>query len=727
MEIRVGPPTITIHADDQFCVCAANAEMSSTQEQGYFAADTRLVSGYRLKLGGTRAVLINSAATDHHSARFEFTNPPLVQPGGAALDAHSLHLRLDRTIGAGLHEDYDLTSYHHEPVELDLEVSIESDFADLFDVKAHRPLLRGTLQGSWDARSERLTVEYQNERFERGLVIDPAESSSAARYANGALLFRVVLPPRGHWHACLLWRPVLGGGPGVPPEHCHDLSGATGSPLLKRDWVNRATTFVTSSAVVTLTVAQAVDDLAGLRMHRRDPAPADGRDSADSWVPAAGVPWFVSLFGRDSLIVSLQTLSLSPRFAVASLNALAPLQADGYDDARDMQPGKISHEIRHGELAALRLIPHTPYYGTHDATTLYVLTAAEAWRWHGDRAALDRIRPHVERALAWIDKDGDPDGDGLQEYRTRAPHGYYNQGWKDSGDAIVYEDGQLAELPIALCEIQGLVVAAKRAWASVLDEVYGESGAAGRLRDQAARLAGAIETRFWWESEGTYYTGLDGNKQPIRSVTSNPGQLLWTGVVDPSRAALVARRLLAPDLWSGWGIRTLSDQHVAYNPFSYQLGSVWPHDNALIAAGFRHYGLDAEAARIARGLFAAAERFSGRRLPELFAGLQRDDGGFPVQYLGANVPQAWASGAVIHLMATLLGLSADAAKGVLRLKPALPAWLPQVRLEQLTVGTASADLIVDRTPAGTHLITVVRRDSDLAVIATETDDTPIPL
>lgn len=726
MEIRVGPPTITIHADDQFCVCAANAEMSSTQEQGYFAADTRLVSGYRLKLGGARAVLINSAATDHHSARFEFTNPALVQPNGAKLDANRIHLRLDRTIGAGIHEDYELTSYHGDPVELDLEVSIESDFADLFDVKAHQPLLRGSLQGSWDSRSERLTVDYQNERFERGLIIDPAESSSPARYANGGLLFRIVLEPRQRWHTCLLWRPVLDAAIGVPPERCHDLIGEIGKPEQKRNWVNRATTFLTSSALVTQTVGQAVDDLAGLRMHRHDPL-ASYAESADSWVPAAGVPWFVSLFGRDSLIVSLQTLALSPRFAVGSLNALAALQADGYDDARDMQPGKISHEIRHGELAALHLIPHTPYYGTHDATTLYVLVAAEAWRWHGDREALDLVRPHVDRALAWIDKDGDPDGDGLQEYQTRAPHGYYNQGWKDAEDAILDDDGEMTELPIALCEIQGLVVAAKRAWADVLDSVYGESAGAGRLRDQAARLTEAIETKFWWEAEGTYYTGLNGRKQPIRSVTSNPGQLLWTGVVDPGRARRVAARLLQPDLWSGWGVRTLSDRHVAYNPFSYQFGSVWPHDNALIAAGFRHYGLDAEAAQVARALFDAAERFSDRRLPELFAGLGRDDGGFPVQYLGANVPQAWASGAVIHLMATLLGLDADASAGVLRLRPALPDWLPQVRLEQLGVGTACADLTVERTAAGRHRVTVTDLDGDLTVIATESDDTPIPL
>jgi glycogen debranching enzyme len=718
MEIRVGPPTVTIHADDQFCVCAANAEMSSTLEQGYFAADTRLVSGYRLKLGRVRPVLLNSAAVGHHSARFEFTNPAIQQANGTSLAENCLHLRLDRTIGNGIHEDYDVTNYARDPIEIDLEISIESDFADLFDVKAHQPLLRGTMHSTWD--SQHLTVVYQNGAFARTLVIEPARCDAPAGYANGGLLFRIKLPPRGQWHACLLWRP----GDSTPPEWCHDMLGETGRHEIKRDWVSRATTFVTSSPLVTETVKQAVDDLAGLRMHRHDP----GAAGADEWVPAAGVPWFVSLFGRDSLIVSLQTLALSPRFAVGSLNALAELQADRYDDARDAQPGKISHEIRHGELASLKLIPHTPYYGTHEATTLYVLVAAAAWRWHGDREALDLVRPHVERALAWIDNDGDIDDDGLQEYQTRAPHGYVNQGWKDAWDAIKYDNGEMASLPIALCEIQGLVVMAKRAWADVLDQVYCDRAGATRLRDQAARLAEAIETKFWWADEGTYYLGLDGAKQPIRSVTSNPGQLLWTGAVDAGRAALVARRLLADDMWSGWGIRTLSDRHVAYNPFSYQLGSVWPHDNALIAAGFRNYGLDAEAAKIARGLFDAAERFSSRRLPELFAGLPRDDGAFPVQYLGANVPQAWASGAVIHLIAILLGLDADAQAGpTVRVRPALPDWLTQVRLDGLTVGNASADLLVTRDAGGKHTVNVTRRDGNLTVITDESGDTPAAL
>ena len=430
-------------------------------------------------------------------------------------------------------------------------------------------------------------------------------------------------------------------------------------------------------------------------------------DDLDAWVPAAGIPWFVSLFGRDSLTVSFQTLAVSPRFALGSLRALGTLQADSYDDRRDMQPGKIEHEVRHGELAALHLIPHTPYYGAHETTTLYVLVAAWAWRWHGDREALEAVRPHVERALAWIERDGDVDGDGLQEYQTRSPDGYYNQGWKDSEDAIVTSDGSIATLPIALCEHQGLVVAAKRAWADIAQDAFGDRRLAARLRSEANRLAGQIEERFWWEEEGTYYLGLDGDKRPIDSVASNPAHLLWQRVVDPKRAAKVVRRLMTEDMWSGWGIRTLSANHVAYDPLSYQRGSVWPHDNAIAAAGFRAYGFDDEATTVAAGIFDATSKFASKRLPELFAGLTRDAGGFPVQYLGANVPQAWSSGAIVHLVATLLGLDADARDGVLRLRPALPEWMSEVTLRQLRVGNVSVDFRIARQDDGRHRVEVL--------------------
>ncbi|MFI5783296.1 glycogen debranching N-terminal domain-containing protein [Nocardia sp. NPDC051570] len=718
MEVSVGPPVVSTHFDDEVVVCEPSGEMSSTREQGYFTADTRLVSGYRLKLGGERPILFNGAAPGHHCARFEFTNPVLIGGDGRPITEHSLHLRLDRSVGPGIHEDYDLTNQGREDVVLDLEVSIESDFADIFDVKARRRVRRGSIHSFWDDDKGRLTTRYVNGVFERSLVLEVANNDSPPAFANGGILFRIELAPARSWHCCVWWMPVIDGEERRVTRPCHQLLETDSEPeIARRRWVSQATNFETSNPGVTGSLRQAIDDLAGLRLHHHDKLAAGdpGNEDLDAWVPAAGIPWFVGLFGRDALTVSFQTLSVSPRFALGSLHALAALQADSYDDRRDMQPGKIEHEVRHGELAALHLIPHTPYYGTHEATTLYVLVAAWAWRWHGDREALDAVRPHVERALAWIDRDGDPDGDGLQEYRTRSPDGYYNQGWKDAGDAIVTSTGASATLPIALCEHQGLVVAAKRAWAEVVEIAYGDRRLAVRLRSEADRLAEVIEQRFWWEEQGTYYLGLDGDKRPIASVSSNPGHLLWQRVVDPDRAAQVVRRLMAQDMWSGWGIRTLSADHAAYDPFSYQRGSVWPHDNAIAAAGFRAYGFDDEATTVAAGIFDATSKFALQRPPELFAGLTRDAGSFPVQYLGANVPQAWSSGALVHLVATLLGLDADAQAGVVRLHPALPAWMSQVTLRQLRVGDASIDVRVVRRPDGSHGVEVLAGEGDLEV------------
>ena len=721
MEVRVGPPSVTIHDDDEFLVCDLNSEMSSTKEQGYFAGDTRFVSGYRLRLDGERAILCNSASVEHHSARFEFTNAGSLGGNGLVIPEHSLHLRLDRTIGHGLHEDYEVTNYCGEVAVVELEMSLESDFSDLFDVKSHRTIRRGSLQSEWHPSRGRLVTRYCNGDFKRTLTVAIENADSLPQFANGGILFQITLAPGASWHTCLLWQPNLGEKqPRKAARTCHDLTGISPRDQPHDRWMTQVTGCVTSDPTITEIVRQATDDLASLRMTRHDNAAAGGRSrqsaqSQDSWVPAAGIPWFLSLFGRDALTVSLQTMSLSSRFALGSLRALASLQANDYDDARDMQPGKIEHEIRHGELAALHLIPHTPYYGTHEATSMYVLVAAQAWLWHGDRKALDSTRANVERALSWIDTDGDLDGDGLQEYQTRSPQGYYNQGWKDAGDAIVGAGGDLSALPIALCEHQSLVVAAKRAWASVLETVYRDIPGATRLRAEADRLVDAIETRFWWPQEGTYYLGLDGNKQPIETVTSNPGHLLWHRVVAPERAESVARRLLAADMWSGWGIRTLSNEHPRYNPFSYQLGSVWPHDSVIAAAGFRHYGLDDQAAQVGRGLFDAANRFSAHRLPELFAGLERDAGGFPVQYLGANVPQAWAAGAVIHFIAVLLGLDANAPARTLVVRPALPEWLPAITLERLAVGNATIDLTVTRRADATHTMDVDIRRGRLEV------------
>lgn len=692
MEVRVGPLVVTIHADDEFLVSKPDATVEPNGAEGYFVADTRLVSKYGLTLSRVRPVLVNASPVNPFSARFEFVNDRMATTNGP-IGRGDVHLRVDRVLGRGLHEDYDLTNYASGEIELDLEIRIEGDYADLFDVKSHHLVRRGVLQTGWDRPAGALTTVYTNQDFRRGLRLQVEHNDSDPEFANGTISYRVCLRPHERWHTCLLWMPIVGEKAPARPVHerCHALVG-TGTDREREHerWTSSVTRIETSDAGVNAVVRRAVDDLAAMRLHDVD-EPDPERPLA--FVPAAGVPWFVTLFGRDSLVVSLQTTMLSSGVALATLRALAGLQGDHYDDAHDCQPGKVEHEVRHGELAFLHRIPQTPYYGTHDATALYVWAAAELWRWRGDREVLAAIRPNVERALQWIDTDGDLDGDGLQEYQTRAgTWGFFNQGWKDSGVAIVHADGALPALPIATCELQGYVVAAKRAWADAVEQAFDDRDRATALRSEADRLADAIEERFWWADEGTYYLGLDGDKRPIASVASNPGHLLWSGAVTEGRAAAVVQRLLADDMWSGWGVRTLSADHPSYNPFSYQRGSVWPHDNAILAAGFLRYGHRDGAWRIARALFDAAERFQQLRLPEVFAGLARDPGSFPAQYLGANVPQAWASGAVVHLMSSLAGLSPNAADGRLDVSPAVPPWLAPVILNGVRVGGATVDL-----------------------------------
>jgi glycogen debranching enzyme len=332
-------------------------------------------------------------------------------------------------------------------------------------------------------------------------------------------------------------------------------------------------------------------------------------------------------------------------------------------------------------------VPHTPYYGTADATPLYLVALHETWLWTGDRTLLEALIETAGRCLDWIEQYGDLDGDGFQEYQTRSPQGLANQGWKDSGDAVVYPDGSLVEAPIALCELQGYVFDAKQRMAQVFD-VLGEAERARKLREQADDLQRRFEAAFWLEDEGSYCFGLDAHKQPIRTVVSNAGHCLWSGIASSERAGQVVRRLIQPDLWSGWGIRTVSAAHPCYNPHSYHRGSVWPHDNGIIAAGFKRYGFAAEAGRLARDIWEAVSFFDSYRLPELYAGLPRGTSSFPVQYLGANIPQAWAAGTIFHLLRTLLGLRADAPNGRLYVGPTLPHWLTDLTLSGLQCGGA---------------------------------------
>jgi glycogen debranching enzyme len=479
--------------------------------------------------------------------------------------------------------------------------------------------------------------------------------------ANGRLSFEVALAPGGTWHACLLYALEDGERHFPAPRDCVGTSSRSPHTTTTAAWLKTVTKIETRNEEFYRLFHQALEDMAALRLPMGD-------TNHMIFMPAAGLPWFVAPFGRDSLLVSLQNILIYPEFARGALQILGALQAKEDDPYRDAEPGKILHELRCGELAHFKLIPHTPYYGTADATPLYLITLHAAWRATGDNELLEQHLQTAENCLTWIDKYGDRDGDGFQEYQTRSSSGYENMGWKDSGDSVMYPDGSLVKGPKALCELQGYVYDAWARMAIVFDAV-GKPDRAAELRAKAARLFARFNEAFWDEELGFYAYALDGDKKKVLTIASNAGHCLWSGIVPRERAKKVVDRLMASDMCTGWGIRTLSAAHPAFNPYNYQTGSVWPHDNAIIAGGFKLYGFSEEAARVAHDVSVAASHFLLNQLPELYTTPERNESNFPVQYIGANVPQAWAAGAVFMFTQALLGFLPDAPSNKLYIDP----------------------------------------------------------
>ena len=706
-EVKAGFDVITVNFGPTFMVTGPDGVARASESQGLFTHDVRFLSHYRYLINGRRWTRVTSSPLSHTSARFEFTNPALLSAAGP-IPKQVLGLTVERTVARGVHEDFDLVNYRRVPVELTLEIELGMDFADLFEVRSQYPRIRRAIAVEWDPGAQRLSAGYTREGYRAKFVYQLARSSSPARHHGHSLLFDITLPPGGRWHTCAYLIPEMDGEVFSPSPRCHE-AGADEGERLAGQWRERVARIRCSDTRITHTLKQASDDLVSLLMK--------GQTPGTSCVLAAGVPYFVALFGRDSLLAGLQTLVMDRSFSLGALGALAVHQATASDDFRDADPGKILHELRVGELARFGQIPHTPYYGSADATLLYPILVHETYMWTGDRSVLTTYLPTAERCLHWMDGYGDRDGDGFQEYRTRSPRGIKHQGWKDSGDGVVYDDGRPVEPPVALCELQGYVYDAKRKMAAMY-EAIGNTDHAARLRQEAQALYDRFNEVFWLEEEGTYAFGLDARKERITSVVSNAGHCLWSGIVPPSRAERVVTRLLADDMWSGWGIRTLSAAHPAFNPFAYQRGAVWPHDNALIAAGCKRYGHVGAAAQIARGILDAAAMFQGSRLPELLSGHQRKRLGFPVQYLGANVPQAWASGSLFLLLQVLLGLDPDAPHERLYVAPTLPAWLDWVEVEGLRVGQARISLRCWRE--GSRTCSEVRRiEGSLAVASAD--------
>jgi glycogen debranching enzyme len=687
MRVTVGPPVLTIHHGSTFMVTDLDGQVTSDTSLGIFANDTRFLSHYACYIDGQPWVTLRSTVTTYYSAQIYVTNPELMTDAGQ-IPAGTLPLSISRTVDAGIHEDLDLTNYGLHPVSFNLEIALRSDFADLFEVQSQTFIRRGHIETEWDKEQSELCSAYRNADFYRCLIYQLQNSSSHPCYANGRVVFEVKLDPGESWHTCGKFILVEDNTVYEPTHVCYETAVNTevNTELehLHHYWVKNTTQLTSTNEEVYRLYQQSITDLGALRLYAYDFGP-------DTWIPAAGVPKFVSIFGRDSLIASLQSMIVHPGLAHGTLKKLAQLQATELDDWRDAQPGKILHELRQGELAHFHKIPHTPYYGTADATSLYLITLHETWKWLGDDGLLKEYRDTALHCLDWIDDYGDLDGDGFQEYQTRSSEGIENMGWKDSGDAIVYPDGTQVEAPKALCELQGYVFDAWLRMAEVF-EALGEGDRAIHLRAKAAKLRTQFEEQFWCEELGFYAFALDRHKQPVRTITSNPGHCLWSGIASPDHAALVVEKLLQPDMYSGWGIRTLSAENPAYNPFSYHCGSIWPHDNGIIALGFKRYGFAAEAAKVARSISEAASYFSSYRLPEVYAGITATPGSFPAPYIEANVPQAWAAGSVFHCLQAILGLQADAPHQCFYIDPELPPWIPELTLRSVEVGSAHVDL-----------------------------------
>jgi glycogen debranching enzyme len=699
LEIKVGPPQLVIHDGQTVFATEPDGQVRFRTAKGLMFYDTRLISGWNIYANGEEWQLLNGAALEHYAARVFLTNPPIPTQEGE-IGEHSLSLVIGRWIEGGIHEDLDVTNHGPKHVCFNLEIALRSDFADVFEVKSGRFVRRGRITTEWDDASQTLRTAYVNDDFMRAVSVR-ASSTTRAVYANGRVSFEIDLAPSQSWHGCLFYELDDGAHRHEAPAACLDHAGESRPALDLAAWHKGALKLETTNEEFYRLYHQAMDDIVSLRMTIVD-------DGVAHVVPAAGLPWFVALFGRDSLIVSMQLAPVSIEFARGTLPVLGARQAHARDDYRDAEPGKILHEMRHGELAHFKLIPHTPYYGTADATPLWVMLLHSAWLWTGDRALIEQHLPTAERCLEWIDEYGDRDGDGFQEYATNSVAGYENVGWKDSGDGVLYEDGRVVKGPKALCELQGYVYAA---WTGMADiyAALGQTDKAATMTARAKKLFDQFNEAFWDEAAGFYAFTLDGDKKRVMSIASNPGHCLWTGIVRPDRAERVVRRMLEPDMFSGWGIRTLSADHLAYNPYSYHNGSVWPHDNGIAALGMKRYGFGEEANRVARAVSGAGGFFSQHQLPELYAGIARGGTNFPVQYLGVNVPQAWAAGSAFAFLRAILGLQPDAPNRALNVDPLLPSWMHEIHLTDLRVGDQSFDLAF-RSINGETLMEVLRGD-----------------
>ncbi len=656
--------TISILEGNNFVVSDLRGDIdaSPTEALGLFAWDTRFLSRWLLTVDGLRPNVLSTDDLDYFSVQF------FLVPGTGTIyvDADQSIMR-KRTTGNGFHEDLTILNHQDKPVDLRVRIEAAADFADLFEVK-DKLTKKGELYHR--VESDRLVLGYRREQFIRETLIT---ASAQADIDEQGLSFAVHIEPHSVWTTRLDVAIGLGGIGEHIEEAKHVREGQRTRSQMKRSLEKLSEDVPRLSCEwpsLQVTYSRSLVDLAALRFY---PLTLAGQA-----LPAAGLPWFMTIFGRDSMIASYQALPYASELAVASLTALAQRQGTRIDEFRDEEPGKIMHEARFGEMTAFEERPHSPYYGAADVTPFFLVLLDEVERWTGNAELVRELEMEARAALRWIDTYGDRNGDGYVEYsRRNKESGLENQCWKDSWNSILFADGTLSRLPRATCEIQGYVYDAKMRCARLARAFWNDPELASRLESQAAELKRRFNQDFWLEDREFFALAIDGDGRKVDSLTSNIGHLLWSGIVDEDKAEAVVRHLMGPKLYSGWGVRTMAEGEGGYNPIGYHVGTVWPHDNSLIAMGLRRYGYREEAARVAMNMLEAATYFKGR-LPEAFAGYPRELTEFPVEYPTACSPQAWASGAPLLLLRAILGL--EPIGNNLLVDPAIPSQLGQLEL-----------------------------------------------
>ncbi len=706
-----GAPEVPVQAREEllalksgtvFLCARRDGELSAgpVSGEGLYLQDTRHLSQLELVVGGHATVPLSCAMESGHHAVVNATLPAL-RSGDTTVAQETINVRRTILISDRLHYEVRLQSFNAVPLTTTVQVTLAADFADVFEVRRFGRETGGEVLAPIidEGRLVFAYVATDGIRRETTVTADPPPTQVELDGYAGRVGWEVTLRPG---EPCCL---TLVAGAGRLAGRAPELEPALASlEQAHRDWTDQCAQVTTDSDLFDRFIDASVRDLHALMM-----------PAADAALPAAGIPWYVAPFGRDSLLTSCETLMLNPDVARGTLRALAAMQATEDDAWRDAEPGKILHELRCGELARTGQVPHTPYYGTVDATPLFLMIAGGYFRWTLDLDTMAALRPAFDAALEWIDTWGDRDGDGFLEYERRSPAGLVNQGWKDSHDCIVHADGSLAQGPIALAEVQAYVYEAKLRIAEVY-AALGEPDREQALRAQADALRTAFNAAFWDPQEDCYVLALDGRKQQVRSVTSNVGHCLYCGIADEDKAARVAERLMASDMFSGWGVRTLSSDSPAYNPMSYHNGSVWPHDNAIVAAGLKRYGFHAATARIAEAMFEVAVQDRDLRLPELFCGFPRHASRSVVAYPVACIPQAWAAAAPFMLLQALLGITAHAPSNRLTVdRPTLPPWLESVELSGVRVAGSHLRLAFRRGRFGTTGFSLLSQDGQVQV------------